>query len=72
MSPTRAKGNFGLETLGIPGMNGGRNFSSDPRYAGLPAITPSAAAWGGRDTIGTVIRGTPSTATSAPTRLRAT
>ena len=31
-----ALGNFGLETLGIPGMNGGSNFSNDPRYAGIP------------------------------------
>jgi hypothetical protein len=31
-----ALGNFGLETLGIPGMNGGRNFSNDPRYGGIP------------------------------------
>ena len=29
-------GNYGLDTLGIPGMNGGANFSSDPRYAGIP------------------------------------
>jgi hypothetical protein len=29
-------GNFGLSTLGIPGLNGGANFSSDPRYAGMP------------------------------------
>ncbi len=31
-------GNFGLETLGIPGTNGGANFSSDPRYAGMPSF----------------------------------
>jgi hypothetical protein len=31
-----ALGNFGLQTLGIPGMNGGKNFSSDPRYSGIP------------------------------------
>ena len=29
-------GNYGLDVLGIPGMNGGANFSSDPRYAGIP------------------------------------
>ena len=31
-------GNFGLDALGIPGTNGGANFSSDPRYAGLPSF----------------------------------
>jgi hypothetical protein len=31
-----ALGNYGLQTLGIPGMNGGANFSSDPRYGGIP------------------------------------
>jgi hypothetical protein len=31
-------GNFGLSTLGIPGTNGGANFSSDPRYAGMPSF----------------------------------
>ncbi len=39
-------GNFGLDTLGIPGTNGGANFSSDPRYAGMPAF------YTGFDTIG--------------------
>src|SRR4029078_13379341 len=29
---------YGLDTLGIPGTNGGANFSSDPRYAGMPAF----------------------------------
>ena len=33
-----ALGNFGLNELGIPGTNGGANFSSDPRYAGMPAF----------------------------------
>jgi len=33
-----ALGNFGLDTLGIPGTNGGANFSSDPRYAGMPSF----------------------------------
>ena len=52
-------GNFGLDTLGIPGMNGGANFSSDPRYAGIPAISPGGCCtnWGGTgiwDTLGTV------------------
>jgi outer membrane receptor protein involved in Fe transport len=31
-------GNFGLDTLGIPGTNGGANFSDDPRYAGMPSF----------------------------------
>ena len=31
-----ALGNFGTDTLGIPGMNGGANFSGDPRYGGIP------------------------------------
>jgi Carboxypeptidase regulatory-like domain/TonB dependent receptor len=43
-----ALGNFGLETLGIPGMNGGANFSSDPRYAGFPAFCIGASGcWSG-------------------------
>ena len=33
-----ALGNFGLDELGIHGTNGGPNFSSDPRYAGLPTF----------------------------------
>ncbi len=33
-------GNFGLDTLGIHGFNGGANFSNDPRYAGIPAFIP--------------------------------
>jgi hypothetical protein len=44
-------GNFGLDTLGIPGMNGGRNFSSDPRYAGMPAFLMGDC-WCGFSTIG--------------------
>ena len=36
-------GNYGLDTLGIPGMNGGANFSSDPRYAGIPLFVTSAS-----------------------------
>jgi len=36
-------GNYGLDTLGIPGMNGGANFSGDPRYAGIPLVTTSAS-----------------------------
>ncbi len=41
------------------GMNGGANFSSDPRYAGIPAISPGGCCtnWGGTgiwDTLGTV------------------
>ena len=34
-------GNYGLDVLGIPGMNGGANFSSDPRYAGIPLFVTS-------------------------------
>ena len=54
-----AKGNFGLETLGIPGHERRGNFSSDPRYAGIPAISPFGCCtnWGSTgiwDTIGTV------------------
>ena len=33
---TSASATTGWTTLGIPGMNGGANFSSDPRYAGIP------------------------------------
>ena len=33
-----ALGNFGLDKLGIHGTNGGANFSSDPRYAGMPIV----------------------------------
>jgi outer membrane receptor protein involved in Fe transport len=44
-------GNFGLATLGIPGMNGGRNYSSDPRYAGIPGVVPSSC-WCGFDYLG--------------------
>jgi outer membrane receptor protein involved in Fe transport len=46
-------GNFGLDTLGIPGLNGGRNFSSDPRYAGIPTISPGGL-WTGWDWIGNI------------------
>jgi Carboxypeptidase regulatory-like domain/TonB dependent receptor len=47
-----ALGNFGLETLGIPGMNGGANFSSDPRYGGIPFFLMGSC-WGcGFDIIG--------------------
>src|ERR1700752_3990830 len=38
------EGDFGLDVLGIPGFNGGRNFSSDPRYAGIPAFVTSGFA----------------------------
>jgi hypothetical protein len=38
------EGNFGLDVLGIPGFNGGGNFSDDPRYAGIPAVTTSGFA----------------------------
>jgi hypothetical protein len=49
-----ALGNFGLDTLHIPGTNGGRNFSSDPRYAGLPTISPGSLWSGGFDWIGNI------------------
>jgi hypothetical protein len=45
-------GNYGLDTLGIPGFNGGANFSSDPRYAGMPAFIPGFAWGGGFDILG--------------------
>ena len=38
------EGNFGLDVLGIPGFNGGGNFSDDPRYAGIPAFVTSGFA----------------------------
>jgi len=44
-------GNFGLNTLGIPGMNGGKNFSNDPRYGGIPAFLMGDC-WCGFSTIG--------------------
>ncbi len=44
-------GNFGSDVLGIPGMNGGRNFGSDPRYAGIPGVVPSSC-WCGFETVG--------------------
>jgi hypothetical protein len=47
-----ALGNFGLNTLGIHGMNGGANFSSDPRYGGIPFFLMGEC-WGcGFDIIG--------------------
>jgi hypothetical protein len=36
-------GNFGLDVLGIPGTNGGANFSDDPRYAGIPYVITSSS-----------------------------
>src|SRR4029453_12573875 len=42
-------GNFGLNELGIPGTNGGANFSSDPRYAGIPAFTHNGFSTVGND-----------------------
>ncbi|HEX7086054.1 MAG TPA: TonB-dependent receptor [Vicinamibacterales bacterium] len=33
-----ALGNFGLETLGIPGTNAAGQFANDPRYSGFPAF----------------------------------
>jgi len=47
-------GNFGLDVLHIPGTNGGRNFSSDPRYAGMPTISPGSLWSGGFDWIGNI------------------
>jgi hypothetical protein len=46
-----ALGNFGLETLGIPGMNGGANFSDDPRYGGIPFFLMGGC-WCGFDIVG--------------------
>jgi hypothetical protein len=46
-----ALGNFGLQTLGIPGMNGGANFSDDPRYSGIPFFLMGSC-WCGFDIIG--------------------
>ena len=45
-------GNFGLQTLGIPGLNGGRNFSGDQRYAGIPALLNNC--WCGFDILGNI------------------
>jgi len=42
-------GNFGLNTLGIPGTNGGANFSSDPRYAGMPSFLTGFSTVGNDD-----------------------
>ena len=42
---TLALGNFGLDSSGIPGINGGANFSSDPRYAGMPASASGQLTW---------------------------
>jgi hypothetical protein len=42
-------GNFGLDTLGIHGTNGGANFSADPRYAGLPAFLTGFSTVGNDD-----------------------
>jgi len=42
-------GNFGLDTLGIPGTNGGANFSNDPRYAGMPAFLTGFSTVGNDD-----------------------
>ena len=47
-------GNFGLDTLHIPGTNGGRNFSADARYAGMPTISPGGLWSGGFDWIGNI------------------
>jgi hypothetical protein len=46
-----ALGNFGLSTLGIPGMNGGANFSGDRRYGGIPFFLMGGC-WCGFDIIG--------------------
>jgi hypothetical protein len=46
-----ALGNYGLDTLGIPGMNGGANFSNDPRYGGIPFFLQGTC-WCGFDIIG--------------------
>ena len=42
-------GLFGLETLGIPGTNGGRLYSSDSRYFGMPTFNTGFSALGNND-----------------------
>jgi hypothetical protein len=49
LGPDFAAGNFGLDTLGIPGTNGGLNYSDDPRYAGYPQFDTGFSALGNRD-----------------------
>jgi hypothetical protein len=42
-------GNFGRDTLGIPGTNGGRLYGDDPRYAGLPSFVTGFSTLGNDD-----------------------
>ena len=48
---SRPRATSGSTTLGIPGMNGGANFSSDPRYAGMPVV-PHGGCWCNFDIVG--------------------
>jgi hypothetical protein len=41
-----ALGNFGVDTLGIPGTNGATSYADDPRYAGFPSFNPGFSAIG--------------------------
>ena len=41
-----ALGNFGTDTLGIPGSNGATSYADDPRYAGFPSFNPGFSAIG--------------------------
>jgi hypothetical protein len=42
-------GNYGRDTLGIPGTNGGRLYGDDPRYAGLPSFITGFSTLGNDD-----------------------
>ena len=67
-----ALGNFGLETLGIPGMNGGQQLQQRPALCRHPASSSWAAAGATSTSSATPTAGIPWSATSAPTRLPAT
>jgi len=41
-----ALGNFGVDTLGIPGTNGAITYANDERYAGFPSFSPGFSAIG--------------------------
>jgi hypothetical protein len=43
-------GQFGRDTLGIPGTNGGTTYPNDPRYAGMPAFLTGFSTLGNDDT----------------------
>jgi hypothetical protein len=49
VGPDFQAGNFGLDVLGIPGTNGGVNYSGDPRYAGYPEFETGFSELGNRD-----------------------